>query len=118
MKKSIWILDDDIDIAEAINFILEDEGYTTQLLKEATHILEDMHARKPSLLILDVLMSGVDGRDICAAIKADPALKSVPIIMVSAHPSAKEDIASYGADYFLAKPFEADELIRLVKKFV
>jgi CheY-like chemotaxis protein len=72
---------------------------------------------KPDLVLLDIWMSGTDGRDICRQIKADPKLKKTPVIMISASKDVISSSKEAGADGFIAKPFEMDHLLSTVAKF-
>ena len=65
----------------------------------------------PSLILLDVLLSGSDGRELCRDIKATPKTKDIPIIMFSGHPGAALQFETYGADDFIAKPFNTEALL-------
>jgi CheY-like chemotaxis protein len=72
----------------------------------------------PDLLLLDMWMSGEDGREICRYLKKEAETKHIPIIMISAGRDIKEAAKEAGADDFLAKPFEFDDLLKLVKKYI
>ena len=114
----IMAVDDDPDILDALQFVLEDAGYKVKTSLKGEDA-ENLTAKNlPALLILDVLLSGKDGRDICKQLKNDPATKKLPIIMISAHPSAEQSIQKVGADAFLAKPFNINELLDEVGRFV
>ncbi len=114
MAKKILIVDDDESILDAVCMVLEDEGYEVEITMKGDETVETVHRVKPDVILLDVLMSGKDGREICKKLKSDPLTKAIPVIMISAHPSAKEGAMSCGADMFLAKPFDTQELIDLV----
>lgn len=118
MKKKILIVDDDKSILEAVSLILEDEGYSTEIVFKGDEIYKRIEMFKPDLILLDVLMSGVDGRDICKQLKSDITTKHIPIIMVSAHPSAKEGAKKNGANDFLPKPFEVNDLLEIISKHI
>src|SRR6266446_2005179 len=115
-KKSILLVDDSLDILEAVKLILEDGGYDVWA-RDKGEYLEDLHkqVRLPDLIILDMLLSGKDGRELATALKNNSRTRPIPIIMLSAHPSLAS-IKGSGADAFLPKPFEIDELLGLVKK--
>ncbi len=114
--RRILVVDDDPDILDAIRFTLEDEGYaiTTTEKGEYAENLHDGNGGLPDLIILDVLLSGRDGRTICRHLKSRDDTKHIPIIMISAHPDAAESSAEVGADAFLAKPWDIDELLALI----
>src|ERR1700694_3982739 len=117
--KKILVVDDDLDILDALKFTLEDEGYdvTTTEKGEYAENLRDSNGGLPDVIILDVLLSGKDGRTICQKLKSQEDTKHIPIIKVSAHPSAKQSAKAVGADDFLAKPFEIDDLLKKVAKY-
>jgi len=98
--------------------LLEGEGYTVAITDNAEYI-EKLHADGlPDLILIDVLLSGKDGRKIVKHLKSQEATKHVPVIMFSAHPSAEETVRVAGADDFVAKPFELDEVLAKIAKHV
>lgn len=114
--KHILVIDDDADILDAIRFTLEDEGYevTTSEKAEYAENLINNEGELPELIILDVLLSGKDGRTICKHLKAEKKTKKIPVIMISAHPDAEKSVKEVGADDFIAKPFDIDDLLQTV----
>ena len=116
MNKKILVVDDDKDILEALALILQDNGYDVQTVAKGKLVCAKVDSFKPDLLLLDVLMSGSDGREICKKLKHDKKTKDLIVVMMSAHPSAEEDSASINADAFIAKPFETEDLFFLLKK--
>jgi DNA-binding response OmpR family regulator len=116
-KKKVLIVDDDAGILDAISLILEDAGYNVLSISDGTMVFKKLEQFKPDMILLDVLLSGSDGRIICKELKDNPETKIIPIVMISAHPTAKLSIKDYGADGFLAKPFEAVELLTNVKRY-
>lgn len=110
-KKKIVIIDDDKDIAEVIGLLLEMEGYNPVVQYTGRSALENIRLSKPDLIILDVMLDGVDGRDICRQLKADPELQNIPVIMVS----ASLNLENKGdPDDFIAKPFNIDRILSSV----
>lgn len=117
MQKKIFIVDDDEGIVDAISLMLEEYGYNvcaTLRGEEVNSVIKKCH---PDLIFLDVLLSGMDGRRICRELKSRSETKSIPIVMISAHPSAKNHALKVGADAFLAKPFEIDDLLHMAQKY-
>lgn len=113
--KKILIADDDVNILEAMQMMLEMEGYEVITTPDGENVKE-MSSDYPDLLLLDTCMSGYDGRDICRSIKSKKSTKNIPVIMISAsHDIAKSAIAS-GADDFIAKPFQMNEILDKVHK--
>ncbi len=115
--KKILVVDDDPDILDAVQFILEGENYdvTTTEKAEYAENLHDKNGGLPALIILDVLLSGKDGRAICKKLKSQEDTKLIPIVMISAHPGAEKSVKEVGANDFLAKPFDINDLIQKVK---
>jgi DNA-binding response OmpR family regulator len=119
-RKKITVVDDDPDILDAFQMTLEDEGYEVTATDKGDYIenLPATNENLPDLIILDVLLSGKDGRTICQRLKSQQGTRHIPIIMISAHPNAKQSVRDVGADNFLAKPFDVDELLTLVAKYL
>ncbi len=119
-QQRILVVDDDPDILDAIQLTLEDEGYTVTTTEKGEYAenLHDGNGGLPDLIILDVLLSGKDGRTICRTLKSRPDTRAIPIIMISAHPDAEASARDMGADAFLAKPWDINVLIALVETFL
>lgn len=113
--KKILVVDDDTDILEALHLILESEGYEVQTATSEKETLEELSDFKPDLVLLDVLLSGEDGRVICRKIKSNQALPKTCVVMMSAHLTAQESSLGMGADGFLAKPFDIHDLLGLAE---
>jgi DNA-binding response OmpR family regulator len=111
------IADDDPGIVDAVEMLLEFEGYKVTSTVDGSTLL-DMKNELPDLLLLDIWMSGEDGRDICKKLKSEALTKNIPVIMVSASRDIKESAMAAGADDFLAKPFEMDELIQKIESLI
>lgn len=118
MSKTVVFIDDEQDILEAVQIILESSGFR---VVPFTHMksVQDIVAAQPDLILLDVLLVGQSGKDICHSIKQTPALQSVPVIMLSAHPLSKLKtvMKQAGADGYLQKPFELDTLVKTVREY-
>lgn len=115
-KKTILVADDDPAILDSIQIILEDEGYEV-LTTVNGETVGKMFEEQPDLLLLDIWMSGQDGRDICKALKSQDTTRHIPIIMISANKDTEEMSKIAGANDFISKPFEIDELLNKVKKY-
>jgi DNA-binding response OmpR family regulator len=117
IPKKIMIADDDPGIVDAVEMLLEFEGYNVTTTVDGSTVL-DMQDELPDLLLLDIWMSGEDGRDICRRLKAMQSTKNIPVIMVSASRDIKQSAIDAGADDFLAKPFEMNELLAKIEKLI
>jgi DNA-binding response OmpR family regulator len=117
ISKKILVVDDDEGILDALSLILESAGYSVLASPRGEETLGNIKRYDPDLILLDVLLSGQDGRVICKKLKELDLTKNIPVIMISAHPTAKESVYKCGADDFLPKPFETDELLNKIEFF-
>ena len=111
----ILVIDDDPDIGNILRMTLEYKGFSTSILKSAANCESYIRTNNISLVIMDLLISGSYGVDICRVLKADEGLSSIPVIMMSAHPDAERLCVEAGADDFIAKPFDVTVVIDKVK---
>lgn len=117
-KKNILIVDDDPDVLDVLQVILEQEGYRVATAVKAEYVEKLHEAGLPDLILLDVFLSGKDGREIVKQLKSQQQTQHIPVILFSAHPSAEETARKAGADDFFAKPFEIDELLAKVARYL
>jgi DNA-binding response OmpR family regulator len=112
----ILVVDDDPAILDALRFLFEDEGYRVQTSEKGDYAesLRDENGGLPDLIVLDVLLSGKDGRTICRKLKSQDQTRHIPIVMISAYPDAEHSAKEVGADAFMAKPFAIDEVAAMV----
>lgn len=110
----ILVVDDDTDILSVMEILLTMKGFEVEVTAKGENTFPKITTFRPDLILLDVLISGHDGRTICQQLKSDEATKHIPVIMFSAHPGAAATIADYGADDFIAKPFDVNNLIEKV----
>lgn len=118
MKKKILIIDDDQAILDALELMLTDAGFDTQTVSSGEKVIDMIQTYIPNIILLDVLISGTDGRDIVKKLKDTPKIKDIPVIMLSAHPNIEKTVEEAGADDFLSKPFNIDDLLSLVSKYI
>ena len=115
-KKKILIAEDDTGILEAMQIMLEDAGYDVRATTNGSTVL-DMKDDLPDLFLLDIWMSGIDGTTICKKLKSQDTTKHIPIIMCSANRETEKLTQACGANDFIAKPFEMEELLDKVEKY-
>jgi len=116
MQKKILVIDDNCDILEAVTYLLSDMGYNV-IAKDNGKFAEKLKKPNlPDLIILDILLSGKDGRDITKILKNKSDTKKIPIILISAHPEVEQSAFACGANDFIAKPFEVETLIEKIDK--
>ena len=107
----ILVIDDDPDIGNMFKMILEYKGYTVIVLENTEQAASIMRNGAINLLIMDMHLSGINGADICAEFKKDNSISHIPLMMMSAHPDAKQDCIDAGADDFISKPFDIEDLV-------
>ena len=115
--KRIFIADDDEGIVDSTTMILEVMGYEVDHTYNGS-LVPNAVKSQPDLLLLDIWMSGVDGRDICRQVKADPQTKNIPVLMISASRDIRDSALASGANDFLEKPFDMDVLLDKVKRLI
>ncbi|MDQ2716246.1 MAG: response regulator [Chloroflexota bacterium] len=116
MQKKVLVVDDDKEMLKAIQVNLETEGYLVQTSVNG-ECFQHLNGSLPDLILLDIVLTGEDGRDLCQQLKQSKETRDIPIVLYSAHFSG--DIISYlsGASTFLAKPFELHELIAVAARY-
>ena len=113
----VLIVEDDPDIASLVDRYLQKAGFSTEVLTSGRDALKGIADRPPDLIVLDVMLPGVDGLEICRAVRAGPKTANVPIIMLTARAEESERIVGLelGADDYIAKPFSPNELVARVR---
>ena len=116
-KENILVIEDEKDIRELIIYNLSKEGYNAKGAADGTKALLAIGARSPDLIVLDLMLPGVDGLDLCKQLKANENTAQIPIIMVTAK-GEEEDIIKgleMGADDYITKPFSPKILVARIK---
>lgn len=116
-KEKIFVVDDDEDILELVDFVLSKENYQIKKFISGEELLKGIRDEKPDLLLLDLMLPGIDGFDICKIIKNDGNLGDIPIIMLTAKGDEVDVVSGLelGADDYLIKPFSARVLTARIK---
>ena len=116
----VLLVEDDLPTVELIKFALQSEGYNVVVANDGITALRAVEKENPDLILLDVMIPGVDGFEVCQLIKHNIKLMHIPVIMVTAK-VRKEDRAlglEKGADEYMTKPFDPMELLDRVKKLI
>jgi DNA-binding response OmpR family regulator len=113
--KKILIVDDEVDIANSIQYVLSQEGFNTYLAHDGLRALEMYEKDRPDLVILDLMMPGIDGYELCRRVRAID--KKTPILMLTARTSEIDTVVGLelGANDYIAKPVRLRELVARVK---
>ena len=116
-QHKILIVEDEDDIADMIDYNLTKEGYKTKIIKNGDQVLAYVKKNTPSLIVLDIMLPGIDGLEVCKQIKRQESLENISIIMLSAKTQEMDKVLGLelGADDYLSKPFSPRELIARIK---
>ena len=117
MGKTILIVDDEPNIVTSLEFLMAHEGFGVIVANDGNGAIQAMEAGKPDLVLLDIMMPGKDGYEVCRQIRATPAWHSVKILMLSAK-GRDAEIAkglALGANAYITKPFSSKDLVLQAK---
>ena len=114
MSSRILVVDDDVALAEMIGIVLEGEGYTVSTCPDGAKAVAAFQEHHPDLVLLDVMLPGMDGFEVCAALRAE---SNVPIVMLTARSDTADVVTGLeaGADDYVPKPFKPRELVARVR---
>ncbi len=115
-KNHILIIEDNEDILFMLQAMVGLKGYRVSLRDNSEGIESSLSDLSPDVILMDMLLSGTDGRDVCRNLKANPLFSDIPIIMISAHPQAREKCLAAGANFFVAKPFDMKDLFSVLEQ--
>ncbi|HEX6311621.1 MAG TPA: molybdopterin-binding protein [Acidimicrobiia bacterium] len=118
MAERILIADDDDDVLDAIRINLEVEGYEIHLAHDGNEVLQQARALTPDLILLDVVMPGPDGVDVCRELKADARTRDALVVFLTGRGATRDEAIGLiaGADDYIVKPFDPTDLIARVKR--
>src|SRR5678815_2230498 len=114
----ILVVDDDPDIGIMLKMMLEYKGFKAVVVDSAAKAEKILQADNIQLILMDMLLSGSNGTDVCIQLKQQPETKHIPILMISAHPNAKEICLAAGADDFILKPFDMHDILARVQSLI
>ena len=117
MKAKVLVVEDDHDIAELVRLHLVRAGFETDLVTSGDEVLPRLREARPDLVVLDVMLPGLSGLEVCRLVRADAELAAVPIVMVTARVHEEDRVAGFeiGADDYVTKPFSPRELVARVQ---
>lgn len=118
MENRILVVDDDPGILKAIDLSLTYCGFQVRPLLSGNNVFRMIDDFEPDLIILDYMLSGRNGGEICIELKNDPQKRAIPVIMLSAHPEAARRNEEFGCDSFLHKPFDLNVLVNEIKGYI
>ncbi len=119
-KPKVIIVDDDRDTREMLTMALDLEGFEVSQAANGLRLISAMHVDRPDVILLDVMMSWIDGFELCRAIKKNETFADIPVVFISARKSTEDERAGRAAgavDYF-AKPLDVDRLIARIREIL
>jgi len=120
MSKRVLIADDEPNIVTPLEFLMEQVGLEVRVARNGHEVLELAAAFQPDLILLDVMMPGLNGYEVCQRLKSDPTLRQVRVLMLSAKGRDVEVAKGLelGADAYITKPFSTRELVSKVRELL
>ena len=113
----ILVVEDDPQVARLIALVLSRNGYQSELVSDGQQAMDRAREEKPEIIFADLSIKGMDGQALCSALKAQPDTKNIPFIVVSGDRDIAEKARLCGADDYMGKPFEFEDLVRLINKY-
>jgi DNA-binding response OmpR family regulator len=120
MNKDILVVDDEPAIARMVKMSLSVEGYQVRTASSGFDALEQVEDRRPDLIVLDIMMPGMNGYEVCMELKNHPQNKGIKVIFLTAlgNPGDAQRGFAAGGDDYIIKPFDPDELLDKVKEIL
>ncbi len=119
--KKILVADDDVSIADLLTQALSEEGYETYQAVQSLRFYDEVLRREPDLILLDLMMPYLEGKDELMLLRMNPDTAKIPVIVVTAHAEAKQEEAEYqslGVVEIVTKPFDLNQLVYLIKQTI
>jgi DNA-binding response OmpR family regulator len=118
--RNILVVEDETNIMDLIKYNLVREAYSVICVATGEAALAAVLARKPDLILLDIMLPGIDGYEVCRRIKSHRAMTQIPIIFVSARSAPADILEGFraGADDYITKPFSTKDLIERIREFM
>lgn len=112
--KRIFIADDEVDILEILQLMLTTHGYAVTTSTDPYVLFQYEAEQLPDIILLDIWMNGLDGRDVCKQLKTDELRKQIPVVFISANSNIVDIAKECNADGYIAKPFEMSHLLTTI----
>lgn len=120
MKKKILIVEDEETLLKLEGTLLVSKGYEVKGVMDGLSALESLANMKPDLILLDVMLPGMDGYEVCRQVKSNAKTRHIPVIMLSAKKSTEDLVKGEqaGADWYITKPFKSVMLIETIQRLL
>ncbi len=113
----ILVVEDDPQVARLISLVLQRSGHKSHVVADGQSALDEAMQQRPSMIFADLTIKGMGGEALCSALKAHEETRNIPYVVVSGDRDIAEKARQCGADDYMGKPFEFEDLIRLVNKY-
>ncbi len=119
-QKKIILIEDNSSIVEILELLLKESGFDIIIATSGEEGLKKVKQESPDLIILDLMLPGLPGEEVCRQIRKDEKLGSIPIIMLTAKSLDVDEVVGMviGANYYMTKPFDVDELLEKIGKLI
>ena len=121
MSKKILVVDDDESLLELVKAVLEEDGYSVETANNGEEALEKLKTIKPDLILLDMMMPGMSGREVCENIRKDPKTKGLKVAFITVakfSEAGKSVLEKMNVSDYVTKPFDNADLLKRVKKII
>jgi two-component system phosphate regulon response regulator PhoB len=117
LSQTVFVLEDDTDISRLVQHHLEAAGFSTRVFHTPSNLIPDAERQPPALFLLDIMVPGGDGLDVCRRLRGHSGLSTIPIIFLTARAGENDRVLGLelGADDYITKPFATRELVARVK---
>jgi DNA-binding response OmpR family regulator len=112
--KRILVVDNDPNILDVMEEVLGYEGFEVKTYTNTDNIFTCIDTFHPNLMLIDYILDGINGGELCAQIKKNPQTSSLPVIIMSAYSKVLLSLGNYGCDDFIAKPFDLDDFVNRI----
>lgn len=116
--KRVLLLDNDESVLDVMQEALNYEGFDVKTIDRTDNIFPEIENYEPDVVILDYILNGINGGEICHQIKENKSTACLPVIMVSAYPRVLQSLGYYGCDDFIPKPFDLNDFVVRIKRLV
>ena len=119
-QRKILIVEDEVSLLKLESILLTTRGYKVSAVTDGLKALEEIKNDIPDLVLLDIMIPGIDGFEVCRRIKADPETASLPVVMLTAKKSSADQARGVeaGADAYMTKPFKSGKIIEVVEELL
>ena len=120
MKKKILLVEDEKNIILGVKTCLEFAEFDVKVVEDGSKVWDAVAKEKPDLILLDLMLPGLHGNEVCKQLKSQPETKQIPVVVLTARTEQKDkdEALQAGADSFMTKPFRPEELWQEIKRYL